>query len=136
MIQRTHRNVRGAERSPFLQPGEVISGNVVNGIENLHASGKLRPVVVVDASMPGHLIVIGLTSRATTHKGKQRVEIVDNMDWEWRGRSYVFGGRLTRLSRIDVGDHIGWISANDGETLANVFGLAGNWMTNNERSVA
>jgi hypothetical protein len=134
----THINTGMGEggRAPMLQPGEVITGVIRNGIENRRALGKLRPVIVVDASNPGCLIVIGLTSKGTTQSGALRVEMVDKADWGWRGRSFVFGRRLTRLSRIDVGDHVGWISAKDGGTLACMFGFAADWMANDERAVA
>jgi hypothetical protein len=120
---------------PALKPGEVITGNVVNGIENRHASGKFRPVVVVEVPALGCLKVIGLTSKGTTQSGDRRVEMLDNGEWGWRGRTFVFGNRTTRLSRIDVGDHLGWISNKDGDTLARVFGLAAGWHSFDQRVV-
>jgi hypothetical protein len=112
---------------PSLHPGEVITGDIFNGIEDRHATGKTRLVVVVDASNPGAILVIGLTSKGVTKLGEKREELVDNHPWGWRGRTFVFGRRLSRLSRIDVGRHVGWLSAKDGATLANVFNLGEDW---------
>jgi hypothetical protein len=123
-------------RVPELKPGEIITGNVVNGIENGRASGKFRPVVVVEAPALGCLKVIGFTSKGTTQTGKRRVEMLDNSEWGWRGRTFIFGERPTRLSRIDVGDHLGWISTKDGETLARMFGLDAGWCAHAQQAVA
>lgn len=133
MFQANQQGMKRIDRTAMLQTGEVITGNVLNGIENHHASGKVRLVVVVEVPALGCLKVIGLTSKRITQSGKARMEILDNNNWGWRGRSFIFGERLTRLSRIDVGDHVGWISATDGETLARTFGLTVNWMANDER---
>ena len=123
-------------RVPELKPGEVITGNIVNGIEDGNASVKFRLVVVVEVPASGCLKVIGFTSKGTTQSGKRRVEMLDNGEWGWRGRTFVFGKRPTRLSRIDVGDHLGWISTNDGETLARMFGLAAGWYAHDHKAVA
>jgi hypothetical protein len=122
--------VKWTDRSPLLQPGEVITGCVRNGIEDRQALGKMRLVVVVNVPKLGCLNVIGLTCREMTKSGDTRMEIFDNQEWGWHGRSFVFGRRLTRLARIDLGDHVGWISDLDGESLARMFGLAENWMSN------
>ena len=126
-------STRSVGRVPELKRGEVITGNVVNGIENGHAFGKFRPVVVIEAPELGCLKVIGFTSKGTTQSGKRRVEMLDTGEWGWRGRTFVFGKRPTRLSRIDVGDHLGWISTKDGETLARMFGLAPGWYALDQR---
>ena len=120
----------------LLQPGEVITGSIRNGIENRHASGKVRLVVVVEAPDSGCLTVIGLTSKGMARSGEWRVEMYGNREWGWRGRSFVFGKRLTRLSRIDVLDHVGWVSDGDGEILARVFDLSLDWMALTEKAVA
>lgn len=123
-----------ADRTPLLLPGEVISGNVVNGLENRHASGKGRLVVVVEVPEFGSLKVIGLTSKAVTRTGEKRIELHDNQAWRWGGRSFVWGP--TRLSRHDVYDHVGWVSESDAETLARRYGLHHDWMTNAQLAVA
>lgn len=128
--------VKRTDRTAVLQPGEVITARIYNGIENLHASGKVRLVVVVKATDSGGLTVIGLTSKGMTQSGEWRVEMYGNGEWGWRGRSFVFGKRLTKLSRIDVLNHVGWISVEDGETLAREFDLDPHWMTSGEKAVA
>ncbi len=126
MLRTSHQDRRSV-RPLTLQPGEVITGNVVNGLENRRASGKVRLVVVVDPTPQGHVLVAGLTSKALTARGEQRDELLDNSPWGWLGRSYIYGQRLTRLSRIDVGSHVGWVSERDADTLARVFGLDHDW---------
>ena len=115
-----------------LQPGEVITGNVVNGIENRQATGKVRLVAVIAAPPSGCLLVAGLTSKGVTQRGEQRMQILDNGSWGWRGCTYVYGKRLTRLSRIDVGCHVGWLSPRDAAALAAEFGLDENWANTGE----
>ena len=136
MVQAIRIGVKRTDKTAMLQPGEVIIGNILNGIENRHASGKVRLVVVVEATDSGCLKVIGLTSKGMTQSGERRVEMYDNQEWGWRGRSFVFSKHLTGLSRIDVLDHVGWVSAEDGETLAHMFDLAPDWMALNEKAVA
>ena len=128
--------VKRTDRTPKLLPGEVITGAFRNGIENRHASGKVRLVVVVEAADSGCLTVIGLTSKGMTESGEWRVEMYGNRQWGWRGRSFVFGKRLASLSRIDVLDHVGWVLAGDAELLAHEFGLAPDWMAISQKAVA
>ena len=118
----------------MLLPGEVISGNVVNGLEDRRSTGKGRLVVVVEVPESGCLKVIGLTSKSVTRTGEKRIELCDNQDWGWGGRSFVWGS--TRLSRHDVYDHVGWVSVSDRETLARIYGLRLDWMASAQKAVA
>lgn len=119
-----------------LRPGEVIYGNVVNGIENRSTSGKFRPCVIIEVPPFGGLTVAGLTSQGITKKDELRVELTDNQGWRTTGRSFLFGRRLTRLARIDVGDHGGWLSERDAAIVATVYGLDADWMTMSCQEVA
>ena len=119
-----------------LRPGEIVMANIVNGIENRHASGKFRPCVIVEVPEHGCLTVAGLTSRAVTKKGESRMEICEKQGFGLYGRSFLYGRHLTRASRIDVGDHLGWLSAGDAVKLADVYHLAANWIMNDGRAVA
>ena len=136
MVQAIRMGVKRADKTPKFLPGEVITGVIRNGIEDRQASGKVRLVVVVEAAASGCLKVIGLTSKGRTESGEWRVEMYGNREWGWRGRSFVFGRHLASLSRIDVLDHVGWVSVGDGELLAHEFGFAPDWMANNEKAVA
>ena len=126
---------RNLSRDAKFRPGEIVMANIVNGIENRHASGKFRPCVIVEAPEHGCLMVAGLTSRALTKKGDSRMEICDKQECGLHGRSFLYGRHLTRVSRIDVGDHLGWLSTGDAVKLADVYRLATNWMMNDGRTV-
>jgi hypothetical protein len=123
-------------RDAKFRPGEIVMANIVNGIEIRHATGKFRPCVIVEAPEHGCLTVAGLTLRAITKKGDSRMEISDKQGCGLHGRSFLFGRHLTRVSRIDVGDHLGWLSAVDAVKLAHVYRLAANWMMIDDRAVA
>ena len=135
MPNELHRRAGNLQREVKLWTGEVITGNVVNGIENRHATGKFRPCVIVEVPRDGQLLVAGLTSRGMTRRGERRVELTDNRDWRLHGRSFIFGRRLTRLSRIDIGDHIGWLSTRDAAKLADSYRLEEGWATANDEVV-
>lgn len=123
---------RNVNWEPRLRPGEVIMASVVNGIENRHALGKFRPCVILEAPQFGCLTVVGLTSKGYTKKGGSRMQLTDNQEWGLRGQSFVYGRRLTRLARIDVEKHLGWLSNKDALGLASWFHLAASWMAINE----
>jgi len=127
---------RNLSRDAKFQPGEIVIANIVNGIENRHASSKFRPCVIIETPAYGCLTVAGLTSRAITKKGERRMEICDMQGWGLHGRSFLYGRRLTRVSRIDVGDHLGWLSAGDAVKLADVYRIAADWMMNDRKMVA
>jgi len=56
-----------------------------------------------------HWMAAGLTTQATRADGSPRVALV-NPRWAglW-GPGYLWGENLTRVSVLDVGDHIGWV---------------------------
>ena len=110
------------------EPGDIFWANLVNGCENRHSTGKERPVVVVDATSEGHLLVVGLTSKGTTHCGLPRIEVGHGARWNRRGHSYIFGERLTRLSRHDVFEFIGRLNDEDIDTVSQTFGLGRGWV--------
>jgi hypothetical protein len=109
------------------KPGDVVIANLVNGCENRGSRGKERPVVVVDASEAGHLTVAGLTSRKVARCGDVRIALRDTAGWRLRGRPYIWGDRLTRISRHDVFETIGHVSADDAGTIGEICGLASGW---------
>jgi hypothetical protein len=57
----------------------------------------------------GHWMAAGLTSQAHFVDGTPRVAVIQPR-WAGlrQGPSYLWGENLTRVSTLDVGDHIGW----------------------------
>lgn len=109
------------------KPGDVVWANLVNGCENRESRGKEQPVVVVEASEAGHLKVAGLTLRRVARCGMVRVALQDTTGWRLRGCSYVWGDRLTQISRHDVFEPIGHVSAQDAGTIGELCGLTSGW---------
>lgn len=111
------------------KPGDVAWANVVNGCEHRGAVGKERPVVVIEASQFGHLIVAGLTSKRVARNGAVRVALRNTEGWRLRGRPYIWSERLTRVSRHDLFEPIGHVSADDANTIGKCCGLESGWET-------
>lgn len=90
--------------------GEIVWAGVRNPFENRRSQGKMRPVVLVERD-GGHFRTMGLTTNETYRDGSPRTPIPDPAAVGLRGRGYLWGDRLTNVSAIDIGDHIGWVDA-------------------------
>lgn len=90
------------------QAGEVVWINVLNAIENRFATGKERPAVLVRRD-GGHWVTMGLTTRDKYLDGSPRQSIPNPRAVGLKGPGYLWGDRLTNVSAVDVGDHIGWV---------------------------
>ena len=102
------QRVRHVGIAPALQPGELVTARVRNGIENRTAVGKARPVILV-ASKGSAWRVMGLTTRPRYRDGSPRVAVPNPAVVGLRGQGWLWGERLTWLSRLDILDHIGWV---------------------------
>lgn len=96
-----------ATRMARGEVGELCWANVVNGLENRRAEGKERPALVIDGSV-GHLVVAGFTSRAVARCGWRRPEVPSLRPLGLARTGYLWSNRTAIVSRIDLGEHIGW----------------------------
>lgn len=92
---------------PYL-PGEVVLAGVRNPLENPGCSGKFRPVALVDR-VAGHWRVMGLTSKSTFASGKPRTPVPNPLRVGLNGPGYLWGDKLTNVSALDIGRHLGWV---------------------------
>lgn len=103
-------------------PGEIRWVSISNGLENRSASGKWRPAVLVRHE-GGHWLTMGLTTNSSHCDGTSRVPIPNPFAVGLRGRGFLWGDRLTRVSAIDLGDHIGWVDEALAERVIEAAGL-------------
>ena len=96
------------------EPGEIMTVRILNALEDPRAKGKARPGINVER-VGGHFRVMGLTTSSRYSSGKSRLPVPDPQAIGLTAPCHFWGDRLTNVSAIDVGDHIGWI---DHQTLA------------------
>src|SRR5215207_3227019 len=116
------------------EPGEVVWASVFNSLENASSRGKQRPVVLITRSY-GHWSVMGLTSKPQVRSGQPRVPVPHHATIGLRRRSHLWGDRLTIVSALDVGDHIGWVDLALAEMIIDHAGLSG-WVARSLRASA
>ena len=95
---------------PRHTAGEIIWASVGNYIENPAAVGKCRPVIILRPGECQHWITGLTTQPAFKTSGDPRVFLPVSDDCGLSGQSYLWSPRATRVSRIDVRTHIGWIT--------------------------
>jgi len=89
--------------------GEVVWASVGNYVENLGCDAKPRPAVILRASDSQHWVA-GLTTQPTFKTtGAARVLVPVHQTCRLCGASYLWSPRPSRLCRLDVRCHIGWI---------------------------
>jgi hypothetical protein len=93
---------------PDQRPGEVVWVKCRNPLEDPDSEGKWRPMVLV-RRVGAHWMAAGLTSGSRYADGTPRVAVIQP---NWAGlrgmHSYLWGENLTKVSTLDVGNHIGW----------------------------
>lgn len=88
-------------------PGDVRLARVGNSLENPGATGKDRPVVVVEVTEHA-VYVVGLTTQPTYKTtGEPRVGVPSWSAVGLRGPGYIWGSRLTRIDPDDLFRRIG-----------------------------
>ncbi|MEX2441375.1 MAG: hypothetical protein WD400_01880 [Pontimonas sp.] len=111
----------GSRRPAELAPGELVWANIINGLENKTATGKARPVILIEPRGAAWK-TMGLTTNPRYRDGSPRVAITNPGDVGLKAPGWLWGDRLCWTARIDIQDHIGWID----EALAfDVIELAG-----------
>jgi hypothetical protein len=107
-IVRQHHN-GGSSRSPAdLAPGELVWANIINGLENSRATGKARPVVLIEARGSAWK-TMGLTTNPRYRDGSPRIAIPDPMAVGLKGQGWLWSDKLPWTAGIDIEDHIGWV---------------------------
>jgi hypothetical protein len=100
----------------YREPGEVVWASILNPFENKGSIGKQRPAILI-CEVGGFWKVMGLTTRANYASGLPRVPIPNYADLGLRGPGYLWGDGLTRISTLDIGNHIGWIDLDTVEAI-------------------
>lgn len=123
-IVRQHHPRDGARRPAELVPGELVWASIVNGIENPHARGKLKPIILIEPDGWAWKS-IGLTTRPRHRDGKPRTAIPNARAVGPQQPGWLWSGNLCTTSGIDIGDHIGWIDQALVFEVAKLAGLEG-----------
>ncbi len=98
----------GSSRRPAeLAPGELVWANIINGLENPHAIGKARPVVLIEARGSAWA-TMGLTTKPFYRGGPPRVSVPDPRAVGLKRPGWLWSDRLCWTAGIDIEDHIGW----------------------------
>jgi hypothetical protein len=119
-IVRQHRSWDGSRRPAEIAPGELVWARIINGLENPKATGKTRPVILIEASGSAWR-TMGLTTNSRYRDSSPRVAIPDAAIVGLRLPGWLWGGRLCWLAGIDIENHIGWV---DGALALEVARLA------------
>jgi len=106
IVRHVHRG--SSSRPAELVPGELVWANIINGLENPLATGKARPVILVEQHGSAWK-TLGLTTNPHHRDGSPRVAIPAPLKVGLKKPGWLWGGRLCWTSGIDVGDHIGWV---------------------------
>ena len=109
VVHRTER-LKMAIEPAYSESGEVVWVSIFNSIENSAAKGKPRPAVLL-YRRDGHWMTMGLTTNPRFRDGTPRVAIPAPERVGLKGTGYLWGDRATRVSALDIGDHIGWADA-------------------------
>jgi hypothetical protein len=87
--------------------GEIVTGSLLNGIENRNAVGKVRPILLVERR-GGNWLAVCFTTREYPRGGGRRHAIPDPDAVGLDGPSFIWGARISRISPLDLYDHLGW----------------------------
>jgi hypothetical protein len=94
---------------PRHAAGEVVWATGGNYIEDMNATAKMRPVVILQTGACQHRVV-GLTTQPTfKSNGESRALLPIHHTCRLCGASYLWSPRPSWLCRLDVRWHIGWI---------------------------
>ena len=91
-----------------LAPGELVWANIINGLENPGATGKIRPVILIDGS-GSQWKTMGVTTNPRHRNGWARVAIPNIRAVGLKRPGWLWSDRLASTTTLDIFDHIGWI---------------------------
>lgn len=99
-----------------IQTGMVVIADVYNPFENPNSTGKGRPCIVVERQ-GGQVLIVGLTSKRTFRNGGARIAVPDPSALGLHGPGHLWSDRWYRVSAIDVGEVIGWVTPEAAELV-------------------
>jgi hypothetical protein len=111
-------------RPADLAPGELAWAHIINGVENPLATGKPRPVVLIE-QQGWAWKTIGLTTNPRYRDGMPRVAIPSPSAVGLQRPGWIWSGRLCTTAGIDIDGHIGWVDAGLALELIKLAGLSG-----------
>ncbi len=112
-------SVPGAQRTHAdgaFQSGDIVVADIRNPIENPASKGKRRPFLLV-RRVDGHWLGMGLTTNPRYAGGVPRVAIPNPTAVGLTGPGFLWGGRLTNVSVLDIDRVIGRVDASLAEAV-------------------
>lgn len=103
---------------PRHATGEVVWARVGNYLENVNCDCKPRPAVILRASDCQHWAAALTTQPTFKTTGEARVLVPVHRTCRLCCDSYLWSPRPSRLCRLDVLWHIGWIGRDAVEVIA------------------
>jgi hypothetical protein len=121
----THGYTGGSKSRPAeLAPGELVWARIINGLENPLATGKSRPVVLIE-QQGWAWKTIGLTTNPRHRDGTPRIPIPDSWAVGLKRPGWIWSGRLCSTTGLDIDGHVGWADAGLVFEIAKLAGLPG-----------
>lgn len=125
MAKVTHRYAGGGTSRPAeLAPGELVWAHIINGLENPNATGKARPVILVEPRGAAWK-TMGLTTNSHYRDGTSRVSVPDPWAVGLKAPGWLWGDRLPWTAGIDIREHIGWVDPALAFQVIKLAGLQG-----------
>lgn len=103
---------------PRHATGEVVWATVGNYLEDRRCNAKARPVVILQASVCQHWAAPLTTQSTFKTTGEARVPLPVDVTCRLCGASYLWSPRPSRVCRLDVRLHIGWIGREAVDVIA------------------
>lgn len=119
---RTHIVLPSTSR-PRHAVGEIALATVGNYIEDRNANAKPRPVVILRVGECQHSVA-ALTTQATFKTtGEPRVPLPISRECRLWGESFLWSAKPSRVCRLDLRWHIGWIGHDEIDVIDRYMGL-------------
>lgn len=101
------KSIMSYQKMALQLPAEVVTVKILNSLEDASSVGKPRPAVLIER-IDGHWLTMGLTRQTRYKDGTPRTPIPDFRALGLDVPGYFWGWRLTAVSALDLGVHIGW----------------------------